>query len=352
MGATCFAAVSMYFQVNPACVKSLWWWFSHHRPKKAAASPRKRATPWAWELQQWAGGTALMGWSVRGQGEGTWTLTVSTHIIDSSVMERWQGASNSALLPLAVCMRCAVLTVIHTAAICHHPGTSTTAAFRFLSLWYSFYPSILKVLYSQKAAWLIWHRKVDREKKKKDPPHHSKKHCFEGFSKHFPFIYLYLQNSYPELPGVPVDPPCFLSQSYPSYSSASPQQQVSVLLQALRSALEDMVFMTQVISNICIYDVVCTLDYNTCNGVYLISGQVMIFFSVFKRSLLDCILTTTSPAPQNILCPASHTRTAPHSPSFLSPFTHTGSSEAKSYVYLYHLLIFNTACAITNRVAF
>ncbi|XP_076729291.1 forkhead box protein N1 isoform X4 [Maylandia zebra] len=36
-----------------------------------------------------------------------------------------------------------------------------------------------------------------------------------------------IQNSYPELPGIPVDPPCFLSQSYPSYSSASPQQQVS-----------------------------------------------------------------------------------------------------------------------------
>ncbi|XP_005720992.1 forkhead box protein N1 [Pundamilia nyererei] len=36
-----------------------------------------------------------------------------------------------------------------------------------------------------------------------------------------------IQNSYPELPGIPVDPPCFLSQSYPSYSSASPQQQTA-----------------------------------------------------------------------------------------------------------------------------
>lgn len=178
----------------------------------------------------------------------------------------------------------------------------------------SFYPSILIKFCTAKSS-LIDLTQEDRQAKKKDPPHHSKKHGLESFSKHFSFIYLHLQNSYPELPGIPVDPPCFLSQSYPSYSSASPQQQVSVLLQALRNALEDMTFRTQVISNICIYDMVCTLDYN--------SGQVMIS-SVLKRSLLDCILTRTSPAPQNIVSPASHTRTRPHSQSFLSPFTHTG----------------------------
>ncbi|XP_040902772.1 forkhead box protein N1 [Toxotes jaculatrix] len=36
-----------------------------------------------------------------------------------------------------------------------------------------------------------------------------------------------IQSSYPELPAVPVEPSCFLSQSFPSYSSVSPQQQVS-----------------------------------------------------------------------------------------------------------------------------
>ncbi|XP_031716925.1 forkhead box protein N1 isoform X1 [Anarrhichthys ocellatus] len=36
-----------------------------------------------------------------------------------------------------------------------------------------------------------------------------------------------VQSSFPELLTVPVDPSCFLSQSYPSYSSSSPLQQVS-----------------------------------------------------------------------------------------------------------------------------
>ncbi|XP_008293262.1 forkhead box protein N1 [Stegastes partitus] len=36
-----------------------------------------------------------------------------------------------------------------------------------------------------------------------------------------------IQSSYPELPAVPAEPPCFLSQSYPSYSSSSSLQQVS-----------------------------------------------------------------------------------------------------------------------------
>lgn len=127
----------------------------------------------------------------------------------------------------------------------------------------SFYPSILIKFCTAKSSLIDLTQEDRQAKKKKDPPHHSKKHCLESFSKHFSFIYLHLQNSYPELPGIPVDPPCFLSQSYPSYSSASPQQQVSVLLQALRNALEDMMFRTRVISNICIYDMVCILDYNT-----------------------------------------------------------------------------------------
>uniref|UniRef100_A0AAX7TLP7 Fork-head domain-containing protein n=1 Tax=Astatotilapia calliptera TaxID=8154 RepID=A0AAX7TLP7_ASTCA len=91
----------------------------------------------------------------------------------------------------------------------------------------SFYPSILIKFCTAKSSLIDLTQEDRQAQKKKDPPHHSKKHCLESFSKHFSFIYLHLQNSYPELPGIPVDPPCFLSQSYPSYSSASPQQQVS-----------------------------------------------------------------------------------------------------------------------------
>ncbi|XP_026153219.1 forkhead box protein N1 isoform X2 [Mastacembelus armatus] len=36
-----------------------------------------------------------------------------------------------------------------------------------------------------------------------------------------------VQSSHPELPAVPVEPSCFLSQSYPPYSSTSPLQQIS-----------------------------------------------------------------------------------------------------------------------------
>ncbi|XP_074498051.1 forkhead box protein N1 [Sebastes fasciatus] len=36
-----------------------------------------------------------------------------------------------------------------------------------------------------------------------------------------------VQSSYPELPALPVEPSCFLSQSYPSYGSSSPLQHVS-----------------------------------------------------------------------------------------------------------------------------
>lgn len=192
----------------------------------------------------------------------------------------------------------------------------------------SFYPSILIKFCTAKSSLIDLTQEDRQAKKKKDPPHHSKKHCLESFSKHFSFIYLHLQNSYPELPGIPVDPPCFLSQSYPSYSSASPQQQVSVLLQALRNALEDMTFRTRVISNICIYDMVCTLDYNTVvRSWFLLCSQ-----KVSSRLYPKKDQSSTS---KYSLSSQSHQDDTTQS-IFPKPI-YSYRSEAKSFVYLFLL---------------